>query len=277
MSSSFLDQRDNYWELRDLGQIGKGGFSTVHKVEDLSSGIVFALKKISKDHVSSEVKKRQFLREMKLHRILKHPNIVQFIDCFETDDEVCMVLELCNHETLDSYIRKHRDGVGEELVRGMIRQVSLGVEYLHDHQIVHRDLKPGNIFMHANSRGKVSLKIGDFGFCMVGEEKDSLLLCGTPSYMAPEVIRDGHYSKATDVWSIGILFYTLLVGRTPFQGRDADETMERVCRSMIVLPVSKRISDHAYDFLSLALTKNPSERPTIRDLLKHPFILRRSL
>ena len=107
---------------------------------------------------------------------------------------------------------------------------------------------------------------------MVGEERDSPLLCGTPNYMAPEVIQDGHYSKATDVWSVGILCYTLLVGRPPFQGSSADATMKSVCESVIVVPTSKDVSSDAFDFLSLALMKNPRDRPSIRALLGHSFL-----
>ena len=123
--------------------------------------------------------------------------------------------------------------------------------------------------MAIDRRDKVHLKLGDFGFCRIGEEDDSPLLCGTPNYMPPEVISEGRYLKVGDLWSIGVLIYVLLVGRTPFQGATRDKTMDNVLSKPVILP--SHVSDTAADLLRNCLAKNPAYRYTAREALVHPF------
>lgn len=257
------------WTLVKEEQLGKGAFSAVYLVRDEASGVHMALKKISKLHIYNEMRKNQFLREIKIHRILSHPSIVQFVDCFDTEDHVCLLMEYCNAGTLDGFIERRPSGSPQHLVKRLVRQVLSAIDYMHDHQIIHRDLKPSNIFMTIDKREKVHLKLGDFGFCRIGEEKDSPMLCGTPNYMPPEVIADGSYLMVGDVWSIGILIYVLLVGRPPFQGATRDDTMDNVLSKPVVLPST--VSDLAADLLKHCLAKNPAYRYTSRQALAHPF------
>jgi serine/threonine protein kinase len=257
------------WELVKERRIGKGAFSAVYLVRDEASGLHMALKKIDKIHIFNEVRKNQFLREIKIHRILSHPSIVQFVDCFDTDDHVCILMEYCNSGTLDDFMDRRPSGSPEHLVKRLVRQVLAGIEYLHDHQIIHRDLKPSNIFMTVDPRDKVHLKLGDFGFCRIGEEEDSPLLCGTPNYMAPEVISEGRYLMVSDIWAIGVLIYGLLVGKPPFQGPTRDDTMENVLSRPVILPSA--VSDTAADLLRHCLAKDYRYRCTAREALVHPF------
>lgn len=257
------------WELVKERRLGSGAFSAVYLVRDRASGLHMALKKIDKLHISDELRKDQFLREIKIHRILSHPSIVQFIDCFDTEDHVCLLMEYCNSGTLDDFIDKRPSGSPQHLVKRLVRQVLSAIDYLHDHQIIHRDLKPSNIFMAIDRSDKVHLKLGDFGFCRIGEEEDSPLLCGTPNYMPPEVISEGRYLKVGDIWSVGVLIYVLLVGRPPFQGATRDKTMDNVLSKPVILP--SQVSETAADLLRHCLSKNPAYRYTAREALVHPF------
>ena len=257
------------WELVKEKLIGSGAFSAVYLVRDQTSGVKMALKKIDKMHIFNEMRKAQFLREIKIHRILNHPSIVKFIDCFDTKDHVCLLMEYCNSGSLEEFIQSRPSGSPEHLVRRLIRQVLGAVEYMHEHQILHRDLKPSNIFMHVDSRDKVQLKLGDLGFCLIGEVEESDMLCGTPNYMAPEVISDGRYLMVSDIWAVGVLLYVLLVGRPPFQGTSRRVTMKNVISRPVILP--SFVSEEAADLLRSCLAKDASYRCSAREALSHEF------
>lgn len=257
------------WELAKEKLLGRGSFSHVYRVRDIRTGFKLALKKIKKKHIYDETRKNQFLMEIKVHRIMTHQHIVRFIDCFDTDDDICLLMEYCNSGTLDDYIRERPKGINEDSARRLIKQILHAVNYMHTHSIIHRDIKPSNIFIVTDEHHRMKLKLGDFGFCRAGEEKNSDVVCGTPNYMAPEIIEDGDYFFESDIWSVGILMYTLLVGRPPFQGATKDHTMDNVVNNPVQVP--SYISDKASSFLVKCLAKNPSHRCSAERLLSHPL------
>jgi cell cycle serine/threonine-protein kinase CDC5/MSD2 len=157
--------------------------------------------------------------EIKIHKSLNHPNIVNFQDCFEDDANVYMTLELCHNGSLMDMLRRRRRFTEPE-ARFFMVQLLGACHYMHTHQVIHRDLKLGNIFLDSN----MNVKVGDFGLAALiespGERKKTI--CGTPNYIAPEVLFDtanGH-SFEVDTWSIGVILYTLVVGKPPFQTKD---------------------------------------------------------
>lgn len=159
--------------------------------------------------------------------MLDHPNIVNFLDCFEDDDNVYMTLELCLGGSLMDLFRRRRR-LSEPETRFFMVQILGACHYMHAHQVIHRDLKLGNIFLDAN----MNIKVGDFGLAALieneGERKKTI--CGTPNYIAPEVLFDtanGH-SYEVDTWSTGVILYTLLIGRPPFQTKDVKGIYEYV-------------------------------------------------
>lgn len=161
----------------------------------------------------------QLYAEIKIHRSLAHPNIVHFRDCFEDDNNVYMTLELCPSGSLMDMLRRRRRFTEPEARFFMIQLIG-ACHYMHTHQVIHRDLKLGNLFLDGN----MNIKVGDFGLAALiereGERKKTI--CGTPNYIAPEVLFDtanGH-SFEVDTWSIGVILYTLVVGRPPFQTKD---------------------------------------------------------
>ena len=161
----------------------------------------------------------QLYAEIKIHRSLTHPNIVTFHDCFEDNDNVYMTLELCPSGSLMDMLRRRRRFTEMEARVFMVQLIG-ACHFMHTHQVIHRDLKLGNLFLDA----RMNIKVGDFGLAALienpGERKKTI--CGTPNYIAPEVLFDtvnGH-SFEVDTWSIGVILYTLVVGRPPFQTKD---------------------------------------------------------
>lgn len=165
--------------------------------------------------------------EIKIHKFLDHPNIVTFLDCFEDEDNVYITLELCPSGSLMDMLRRRRRFTEPE-TRFFMLQLIGACNYMHAHQVIHRDLKLGNLFLDAN----MNVKVGDFGLAALienpGERKKTI--CGTPNYIAPEVLFDtanGH-SFEVDIWSIGVILYTLVVGRPPFQTKEVKDIYKYV-------------------------------------------------
>lgn len=164
----------------------------------------------------------QLWAEIKIQRSLNHPNIVKLQECFEDEENVYMTLELCHSGSLMDMLRR-RKRFTESETRYFVVQLAGACHYMHSHQVIHRDLKLGNLLLDAS----MNLKVGDFGLAALienpGERKKTI--CGTPNYIAPEVLFDtanGH-SFEVDTWSVGVILYTLVIGRPPFQTKDVKE------------------------------------------------------
>lgn len=151
------------------------------------------------------------MNEIRIHKSLRHPNIVKFEHNFEDEHNVYMLLELCKNESLNELI-KRRKKVTEFEARVYIIQILRAVKFLHQNKIIHRDLKLGNLFLSEN----MQIKLGDFGLAarLSDENEKRYTICGTPNYIAPEVLnqREGH-SRPADLWSVGVILYTLLYGK----------------------------------------------------------------
>ena len=159
-------------------------------------------------------------REVKIHSSLQHPNIVRLRKCFEDEENVYMVLELCPNCSLHDLVR-HRRRLTEPEARFFMVQIIGATRYIHSLQILHRDLKLGNFFLDAN----MNVKVGDFGFSTDLATPEKLRkVCGTPNYMAPELVLslkggEGYYTFEIDIWAIGVVLHTMVVGRPPFHHR----------------------------------------------------------
>ncbi|CCO27233.1 polo-like kinase 1 [Rhizoctonia solani AG-1 IB] len=186
-----------------VGFLGEGGFARVYEVLDARGGR-HAIKCVVKSSLKSKKSRTKLYAEIKLHRALQHPNIVGFEECFEDDDNVYMTLELCEVGSMMDMLRR-RKRYTEPEARFFLIQVIGACHYMHSHQVIHRDLKLGNLFLDRD----MNVKVGDFGLAALiekpGERKKTI--CGTPNYIAPEVLFDtanGH-SFEVDTWSIGVI------------------------------------------------------------------------
>ena len=164
-------------------------------------------------------------------------------------------------------LHKRRKALTEPETRYFMVQILAAVNYLHKNNIIHRDLKLGNLFLNDD----MDIKVGDFGLAakveMEGERKRTL--CGTPNYIAPEVLNKRGHSFEVDIWSIGCVFYTLLVGKPPFETESLKETYDKIKRNDYHTP--SRISDPARHLIQQLLRHNPTERPNTSEILKHGF------
>lgn len=229
-----------------------------------------AAKCIAKKSITSEKVKMKLLGEIKVHKSMDHPNIVRQRDCFEDDINVYMILDICTNGTLMEML-KNRKRFSEPEVRYFGLQILGAAKYMHSRRVIHRDLKLGNLFLDEN----MCIKVGDFGLAalLVDDHDRKKTICGTPNYIAPEVLfgsAEGH-SYEVDLWSIGVIFYAMLVGKPPFQSKDVKAIYAKIKSNEYEFPISAEVSNHARSLITSLLSTNPDTRPSIDDIANHDF------
>jgi len=250
--------------------LGKGGFAKCYQVTDVDSREQLACKVIAKASLTKARHKQKLQSEIKIHRAQNHAHVVRFEDVFEDKDNVYIIMELCtNHTMLEVVKRKKR--LSESETRRFMLQIIDGVKHLHENNVIHRDLKLGNIFLGAGD----TVKIGDFGLaCKLaydGERKKTL--CGTPNYIAPEVLesKNGH-SFEVDTWSIGVILYTCLVGKPPFETQDVKSTYRLIKANSYSFPSSVHVPEKGKALIRKILQHRPEMRPSLGEILSDPFL-----
>ncbi|KAI8889219.1 Pkinase-domain-containing protein [Backusella circina FSU 941] len=261
--------KQKYFKLEFLGE---GGFARVFKVRNLR-GEYLAAKIIAKKAVVNKKMKTKMLAEINIHRSLRHNSIVQYLDCFEDKLNVYIIMELCENKTMTDLIRKRRC-ITEDECRYFLGQILLAIRHMHANRIIHRDLKLSNIFLNKD----MDPKIGDFGLAalLVKETDRKKTVCGTPNYIAPEILFGGHtHNQAVDMWSFGVLMYTLLIGQHPFHQHQAELIYKKVGEneksSSYSYPSYSNISNEAKDLIAQLLVNNPDNRYKVLDALNHSF------
>ncbi|XP_055487662.1 LOW QUALITY PROTEIN: serine/threonine-protein kinase 36-like, partial [Leucoraja erinacea] len=252
-----------------LQVIGQGSFGTVYKGRKKFSGQVVALKFIAK-RGRSERELRSLQREIDIMHGLRHPNIIQMLDSFQTPTQVVVVTEFAQGELF--HVLEDDGSFPEEQVgAGVAAQLVSALHYLHSHRVLHRDLKPQNVLI---GKGGV-LKLCDFGFARAMGLQTLVLtsIKGTPLYMSPELVEERPYDHRADLWSLGCILYELHAGRPPFYTSSIFQLVSLIVRDPVQWP--KGISPHFKSFLQGLLTKDPRKRLSWPDLLLHPFIVDR--
>ncbi|XP_036418519.1 serine/threonine-protein kinase PLK1 [Colossoma macropomum] len=246
--------------------LGKGGFAKCYEITDMDTKEVFAGKVVPKSLLMKPHQKEKMSTEIAIHKSLDNPHVVGFHGFFEDDDFVFVVLEICRRRSLLE-LHKRRKAVTEPEARYFMRQTIQGVHYLHNNRVIHRDLKLGNLFLNDD----MEVKIGDFGLATKiefdGERKKTL--CGTPNYIAPEVLCKKGHSFEVDVWSLGCILYTLLVGKPPFETSCLKETYVRIKKNEYTIP--RHINPVAATLIRRMLHADPTLRPSVADLLTDEF------
>jgi len=255
--------------------LGKGGFATCYEIIDFEKDQTLAAKVISKSSLTKKRALEKLLAEIKIHRSLQHESIVHFEHVFEDKENVYIILELCPNQTLKELLKKRKRLTEPEAVAFLV-QILNALRYLHSKRIIHRDLKLGNLFL-----GKaLDIKVGDFGLAakLESDGEKRRTICGTPNYIAPEVLdkKQGH-SYEVDIWSLGVICYTLIIGRPPFETNDTKATYRRILNVNYNFPTNVPISDDAKDFIKKILVLDPLKRPTLDELFEHPFIKSNSI
>uniref|UniRef100_A0AAA9SL58 Serine/threonine-protein kinase DCLK2 n=1 Tax=Bos taurus TaxID=9913 RepID=A0AAA9SL58_BOVIN len=252
--------------------IGDGNFAVVKECMDRSTGKEFALKIIDKAKCCG--KEHLIENEVSILRRVKHPNIIMLIEEMETATELFLVMELVKGGDLFDAITSstkytERDG------SAMVYNLANALRYLHALNIVHRDIKPENLLVCEYPDGTKSLKLGDFGLATV-VEGPLYTVCGTPTYVAPEIIAETGYGLKVDVWAAGVITYILLCGFPPFRSENnlQEDLFDQILAGKLEFPAPywDNITDSAKELISQMLQVNVEARCTAGQILSHPWV-----
>ncbi|NXQ62578.1 KCC1G kinase, partial [Anthoscopus minutus] len=269
-SSSWKKQTSNIRKtFIFMEALGSGAFSEVFLVKQKSTGKLFALKCIKKSPLNRD---SSLENEIAVLKKIKHENIVTLEDIYESTTHFYLVMQLVSGGELFDRILE-RGVYTEKDASLVIHQVLTAVKYLHENGIVHRDLKPENL-LYLTPEENSKIMITDFGLSKMEQNGIMSTACGTPGYVAPEVLAQKPYSKAVDCWSIGVITYILLCGYPPFYEETESKLFEKIKEGYYEFesPFWDDISESAKDFIRHLLEKNPSARFTCEEALRHPWI-----
>ncbi|XP_072985246.1 serine/threonine-protein kinase ATG1c [Typha latifolia] len=252
-------------------QIGSGSYSVVWLGRHRVLGTEVAVKEIPMDKLSKKLQESLLFEASVLKRI-SHPNIINFYDFVQGPGRIYHILEYCRGGDLSKYIQRHGK-VPEATAKHFIRQLASGLQVLRDNNVVHRDLKPQNLLLTAHEEYSV-LKIADFGLARSLQPRDlAETMCGSPLYMAPEVMQNQKYDTKADLWSAGVILFQLVTGKTPFDGNNQMQLLQNIVKSNeLSFPVDNNLSHDCIDLCRKLLRRKPVERITIEEFLNHQFL-----
>lgn len=259
-------------------RVGAGGYSVVHKCTD-ELGIRYACKVLSKE----KNRRDRVLNEVAVMKTLRaSPKVVSFVDVSEDRENYYIVQEWCRGGSVTDYLNDRQGSapLSENTVASIVRGTLRGLCHMHASGVVHRDIKASNVLL-TDASNDADVKLGDLGaavFCCKEEEDQEFEvrdLVGTPSFLAPENLRQVYHAKS-DVWSMGVMAHHLLTGRLPFQGRDVAATWRNILADEEVVLDGRRcyeeLTCEAKAFMRACMTKDVRERPAARALLDHAWL-----
>uniref|UniRef100_A0A8C1M7R1 non-specific serine/threonine protein kinase n=1 Tax=Cyprinus carpio TaxID=7962 RepID=A0A8C1M7R1_CYPCA len=260
--ASITDEQPHIGNYRLLKTIGKGNFAKVKLARHVLTG-----REVSRHIfivIYTGVFKRLILfREVRIMKVLNHPNIVKLFEVIETEKTLYLIMEYASGGEVFDYLVAH-GRMKEKEARAKFRQIVSAVQYCHQKRIVHRDLKAENLLLDAD----MNIKIADFGFSnefIIGSKLDTF--CGSPPYAAPELFQGKKYDgPEVDVWSLGVILYTLVSGSLPFDGQNLKELRERVLRGKYRIPFY--MSTDCENLLKKLLVLNPGKRGSLEQIME---------
>lgn len=253
----------------EMGRLlGQGTFAKVYYGKNLISNESVAIKVINKDHIKREGLMEQIKREISIMRLVRHPNIVELEEVMATKGKIYFVMEYVKGGELFAKVAKGK--LKEDLARKYFQQLVSAVDFCHSRGVSHRDLKPENLLLDDNK----DLKVSDFGLSALPEQlwNDGLLhtRCGTPAYVAPEVLRKKGYDGAkADIWSCGVILFVLLAGYLPFQAENVMKMYRKVFKAEYDFP--QWFSTDAKRLISELLVSDPEKRISIPEIMQNPW------
>nr|CAB3227513.1 calcium/calmodulin-dependent protein kinase type IV-like [Phallusia mammillata] len=257
---------EELYEVKE--EIGRGGSAIVYLLEQKGTGKLFAKKSVVK-----KVQKKLAQTEIGILLTLSHPNIIKLKDIYESDTQIHLILEYVNGgELFDRIVEK--GFYSERDAANVIQQILEAVAYLHSKNIVHRDLKPENLLYSDDSENAV-LKVADFGLSRINDKETMKTICGTPGYVAPEILLGKQYTESIDIWAVGVIAYILLCGFEPFYDERGDQAMfQKIlkCDYEFISPYWDGVSANAKDLVKKLLVLDPKKRLTARQALQHPWV-----
>mmetsp|Transcript_12274 Transcript_12274/g.21903 ORF Transcript_12274/g.21903 Transcript_12274/m.21903 type:complete len:343 (+) Transcript_12274:391-1419(+) len=255
--------------------LGRGNFSIVRQAEDVVTGQEVAVKCMSKRALEDE-DKEAIKREVEILQGLEHPNIIKLYGMYEDKDTFYVVTELLQGgELFDRIVDK--EFYSEQMAAKVVKTIAQALQFCNEVGVVHRDLKPENVLL-VNKDDDTSLKLADFGFAKeVNPEGDAELktTCGTPGYVAPEIISGKRYGKEVDMWSLGVILYILLCGYPPFYDDNQAQLFKKIKKGSYTFDQDfwGEVSDSAKDLVQSLLVVDPKSRFTVEEVLNHPWVL----
>ncbi|EGG16926.1 protein serine/threonine kinase [Cavenderia fasciculata] len=251
-----------------LNLVGKGSFGKVIQVRKKDTGEIFAMKVLSKKHIVEHNEVEHTLSERNILQKINHPFLVNLNYSFQTEDKLYFILDYINGGELFYHLQKEKK-FSEDRVRYYGAEIVLALEHLHLSGVIYRDLKPENLLL--TNEGHICMT--DFGLCKEGLNAPSdktITFCGTPEYLAPEVLQGNGYGKQVDWWSFGSLLFEMLTGLPPFYSQDVQEMYRKIMSERLVFPGF--ISPEARSLLEMLLERDPDKRLSDPNIIKrHPF------
>ncbi|KAF9325491.1 Serine/threonine-protein kinase [Podila minutissima] len=292
-------------------EIGRGSFATVYKGHHKTTKEPVAIKSVLRSKLTKKLLEN-LASEINILKGIRHDHIVALVDCRETETHIHLVMEYCSQGDLSQYIKRKGDGpaslppppeggLHEVVVRHFLKQLASALEFLRSKNLIHRDLKPQNLLLHPASSAKEGsgyglpvLKIADFGFARsLPHLSLAETLCGSPLYMAPEILRYEKYDAKADLWSVGAVLYEMCTGKPPFRAQNHVELLKRIEKAQDVInfpgEVDERsgssgaspsqtghpftpIGDDIKDLIRQLLKRNPVERISFEEFFMNPTV-----
>ncbi|KAL5008941.1 hypothetical protein ScPMuIL_014522 [Solemya velum] len=258
-------------DFQFLKVLGKGTFGKVILCKEKSTNHLYAIKILKKQVIIAKDEVAHTLTENRVLQTTKHPFLTQLKYSFQTTDRLCFIMEYVNGGELFFHLSRERVFT-EERTRFYGAEIISALGYLHENNIVYRDLKLENLLLDKDGH----IKIADFGLCK--EEMffgaSTKTFCGTPEYLAPEVLEDNDYGRAVDWWGTGVVMYEMMCGRLPFYNQNHDVLFELILVQSVKFP--RTLSEDAKTLLGGLLIKNPKERlggseEDVKEITVHPF------
>jgi serine/threonine protein kinase len=259
------------WSLKDfdIGKpLGHGKFGHVYLAREKASRYVCALKVLFKSQLAKADVAHQLRREIEIQSHLRHPHVLRLYGYFYDTNRIYLILEYSNGGELYKILQAERT-FSEAKTAKYISQLASALHYCHSKHVIHRDIKPENLLLSKDG----DIKIADFGWAVhtpLGNRRTTL--CGTLDYLPPEMIEGREHDQMVDVWSLGVLMFEFLTGSPPFMSASYEKTYKKITKVQINWPERLSISAEARDLINKLLVKDASNRISLENVLKHPFI-----
>jgi len=264
-----LEPEPKITDFQIVKELGAGSFGHVYLVIHKVTKVQYAIKAIDKRNKTNQEEKPYFRREIEVMYKIHHPNVVKLYGHFEDNNYCYFIMEYISKGNVYGLIpQDKKKRINNQIVASLMKDVISAVYYLHNMKppIIHRDIKPENVLL---ADGLVA-KLTDFGWSnYMQEDEKRTTVCGTPIYLAPEIIKEQGHDEKVDIWCIGVLLFELITGNVPFQGNDIDTLKENILHLKIVWP--KDINIDAKSVIKKILKSEPSARISLEEILQQPF------
>ena len=264
-----LEPEPKITDFQIIKELGAGSFGHVYLVKHKVTKAEYAIKAIDKRNKTNQEEKPYFRREIEVMYKIHHPNVVKLYGHFEDNNYCYFIMEYISKGNVYGLIpsdKKKR--INPKVVATLMKDVISAVYYLHNMNpiIIHRDIKPENVLLADN----LVAKLTDFGWSnYMQEDEKRTTVCGTPIYLAPEIIKEQGHDEKVDIWCIGVLLFELITGNVPFQGNDIDTLKDNILHLKITWP--KDINIDAKNLIKKILKSDPASRISLEEMLQHPF------